>query len=150
MTKLVIHTKINAAPDVCFDLVRRAGAEADENQQIVKGEFTKGQTVTFRSSFLGLRRDLIVEVKQIERPKMFVDEMTTGVFTEFRHVHEFIPQDDTQTLLKDTFEWTSPLGIIGRFFDELFIKKRLEGIVRRRNSRLKEIAENGGREKEAT
>lgn len=137
---LIIETKINALPEVCFELIRKASAAT--SNQIISGEFKKGQSVIFQNSFLGFKQNLTVTVTEFERPKMFVDEMTAGNFKTFRHVHEFILQNDFQTLLKDTFDWTSPFGIVGRIFDEMFLKKRLRKIVVRRNLKLKQIAEN--------
>lgn len=141
MPTLIIETKINKPPEVCFNLIRRAGAET--GNQKINGEFAKGQTVTFQNSFLGFRQNLTVKIIRFEKPKIFVDEMTAGNFKSFRHVHDFILQDDDQTILKDIFEWASPFGIFGRIIDELFIKNRLRKIVVRRNQRLKEIAEQG-------
>jgi hypothetical protein len=140
MPTLIIETRINAVPEICFDLIRRASAETSE-QKII-GEFEKEQIVIFQSSFFGFKQSLTVEVIEFERPKMFVDEMTAGNFKEFRHVHEFNFQKDNETVLKDIFEWTSRFGIFGRMFDEVFLKKRLRKIVIRRNRRLKQIAEN--------
>ncbi len=140
MPTLIIETKINAVPEVCFELIRKAGAET--SSQIIGGEFKKGQSVIFRSSFLGFRQNLTVVITEFQRPKIFVDEMTAGNFKTFRHIHEFTLQNNSRTLLKDTFEWISPFGIFGRIVDEVFLKKRLREIVVRRNRRLKQIAEN--------
>lgn len=140
MPTLNIETKIIASPDVCFDLVRQASAET--NEQKIVGDFKKGQIVIFHSSFLGFKQKLEIKVTEFEKPKIFVDEMLTGNFKAFRHIHEFVLQNDSQTSLKDTFEWISPFGIFGRIVDEVFLKKRLREIVVRRNRRLKQIAEN--------
>lgn len=137
MPTLIIETKINAAPEVCFDSVRRASAETIE--QTITGEFGEGQTVTFQNSFFGFKQNLTVKVTEFKRPRIFIDEMTAGNLKAFRHIHEFILQNGNRTLLKDIFEWTSPLGIFGKIFDNLFLEKRLRKSVTRRNSRLKEI-----------
>lgn len=140
MPTLIIETKINSLPEVCFDLIRTASAET--NQQLIIGDFASGQKVTFQNSLFGFKQNLTVEITGFERPKIFIDEMTAGNFKTFRHVHEFVLQNGSQTLLKDTFEWISPFGIFGRIIDELFLKKRLRETVVGRNQRLKQIAEN--------
>lgn len=139
MPTLKIETEINAAPEVCFDLLRRASAET--TLQTVSGEFGKGQTIIFHNSFLGFKQNLIVIVTEFERPKIFVDEMTAGKFKFFKHTHKFILQNKDQTVLRDIFEWTSPFGVFGKIFDKLLLEKRLRKIVTRRNRRLKEITE---------
>ena len=139
MPTLIIETRINAAPETCFDLIRQASRET--NVQTINGAFEKGQTVTFQSSFLGFEQNLTLEITEFERPKIFIDEMIKGNFKTFRHTHEFTLQNNSQTLLKDVFEWTSPFGIVGRIFDEMFLIKRLRKISLRRNQRLKQISE---------
>lgn len=139
MPTLIIETTINAAPKICFDLVRRASTET--NIQKIIGGFEKAQIVTFYGSFLGFKQDLTLKVTDFERPQIFIDAMTEGNFKSFRHIHEFTLQNDSQTLLKDTFEWSSPFGIFGKIIDKVFLKKRLREIVVRRNQRLKQITE---------
>lgn len=139
MPTLIIETNFNAPPEICFDLLRRASAET--NKQTISGEFADGQTVTFQTSLFGIKQTLTVKVTKFERPNIFIDEMTAGSFKTFRHVHEFNSPQNDQTVLTDTFEWTSPFGIIGQIFDKLFIKTRLQKTAILRNRRLKEIAE---------
>ena len=138
MPRLVIETKINAAPEICFNLIRQASLETGE-QKII-GDFEKGQTVIFQSSFLGFKQNLTVKVTEFEKPRLFIDEMTKGIFKNFCHIHEFILQNNSETLLKDTFQWTAPLRIIGKLFNKL-LEKRLRKIVTLRNEKLKQITE---------
>ncbi len=139
MPTLIVETKINAAPEICFQLVRQASAET--SSQIIHGDFEKGQTITFQSSFFGFKQTLIVEVTEFKKGIFFVDEMTIGNFKEFRHIHEFVLLKDSQTLLKDIFEWKSHFGIFSRIIDEIFLRKQFRKIVVRRNQRLKDISE---------
>ncbi len=107
---------------------------------MVSGEFGIGQRVTFRSKKFGVSRDLTVEVTDFDRPLRMVDEMVNGPFATFRHVHEFI-QQGTGTLIRDTLEWTSPFGVLGKIADGLMLRRTLTKIVRDRNAKLKKLAE---------
>lgn len=139
MTTIAIDTIIEAAAERCFDLVRDPRIQA-EPPPLVSGEFGTGQRVTFRSKKFGVSRDLTVEVTEFDRPRRMVDEMVEGPFAAFTHIHEFIPQGN-RTLMRDTLEWTSPFGILGRIADLVLIKRTLSKIVRGRNDKLKRLAE---------
>lgn len=141
MPILIVETLINASPEVCFDLVRKIASDDDKSRQTANGEFALGQTVTFINSFLGVEQKLTVKVTEFERPSRFTDEMTQGVFKYFKHIHEFISRDN-DTLLKDTFVWTMPLGVLGKIADRLFLENHLRNLVQRRNARLKQAAED--------
>lgn len=139
MPTIVIETLIDAPPERCFDLVRDPRTQA-EPRPVITGEYGVGQRVTFTSRRFGVSRDLKVEVTEFDRPRRMVDEMKEGLFAAFRHIHEFIPHGNG-TLMRDTIEWTSPLGILGKIADGLMLKRTLEKIVRGRNAKLKSLAE---------
>lgn len=146
----VIHleTHIGAPPEVCFDLMRdirlhtETTASTDEKAVggVTEGKIGLGQSVTFEGRHFGMRQRLTVKVVKFERPHLFVDEMTHGRFKSFRHTHRFEP-DGRGTLMTDTLEWTSPLGPLGALVDRLLLKRHLYELVRKRNLRLKQIAE---------
>lgn len=139
MPTIVIETIINALPERCFDLVRDPRIQA-EPRPVITGDFGVGQRVTFTSRKFGVSRDLTVEVTEFDRPLRMVDEMVEGSFAAFSHIHEFIPNGNC-TLMRDTLEWTSPLGILGKIADKLLLERNLTKIVRDRNAKLKTLAE---------
>ena len=57
-----------------------------------------------------------------------------------RHVHEFIPQGKG-TLMRDTVEWKSPLGMLGTIADALFLKRYMHSFITRRALQLKQAIE---------
>jgi ligand-binding SRPBCC domain-containing protein len=65
--------------------------------------------------------------------------MTKGAFKALKHIHEFEPVAGG-TLMRDTIEWISPLGILGRIAD-VFIKRHLRSFLLKRNEMLKQRAE---------
>lgn len=148
MPTIILETKIDAPPEVCFDLMRdiRIHAETTETSGkavagVTEGKIGLGQSVTFEGTHFGLRQRLTVTVVEYERPHRFVDEMTEGGFTSFRHVHEFFPQDGG-TFMRDTLTWTSPFGIFGKIADKLLLERHLRNLVRSRNKKLTELAED--------
>ncbi len=149
MPKFVIETHINASPETCFDLMRdvrlhtETTAQTDERaiSGVTEGMIGLGQTVTFEGTHFGMRQRLTVKVIAFERPTLFVDEMIEGRFKSFKHIHEFMLQDGG-TFMRDTLEWTSPFGIIGRLMDKLLLERHLRDLVSKRNEKLKEIAES--------
>ena len=149
MPKFVLETQIKAPAETCFDLMRDVRLHTQTTSQtneravagVTDGMIGLGQTVTFEGTHFGMRQRLTVKVTAFERPHLFVDEMIEGRFKSFKHIHEFTPQDG-ETLMRDTLEWTSPFGIIGRLVDKLLLERHLRDLVSNRNKKLKEIAES--------
>ena len=63
-----------------------------------------------------------------------------GAFKSFRHEH-FFKQDGAGTLMIDIFTYVSPLGILGRFADNLFLRKYMIKLLEKRNEIIKYYAE---------
>jgi ligand-binding SRPBCC domain-containing protein len=148
MPEIVIETQVNASAEVCFDLIRDARLHTDTTAQtkenaiggLMSGKIGLGQTVTFEGVHFGIRQRLTVKVVEFQRPRLFVDEMAEGVFKSFKHIHEFFPNENG-VLMRDTLYWTAPLGFLGKVADKLFLENHLRKLVRKRNLKLKEIAE---------
>lgn len=66
--------------------------------------------------------------------------MTKGIFKQFQHRHEFT-EDGEFTVMTDVFDYTSPLGQLGRIADNLFLKKYMTRFLIKRNQVIKEFAE---------
>lgn len=140
--ELILETFVAAPPEECFALVRDPRVHT-ETVATYDGEFGMGQRVRFASKTLGIKQVLVVEVTEFDPPHRVTDEMTSGKFCSFRHVHEFFPQGGG-TLMRDTVEWESPLGPLGRLADKLFLERKITHLVSARNSRLKSLAESAG------
>ncbi|HEX9929887.1 MAG TPA: SRPBCC family protein [Pyrinomonadaceae bacterium] len=148
MPEIVLETQINASSEICFDLMRdiRLHTETTAKMKekaiggITSGKIGLGQTVTFEGVHFGIRQRLTVKVVEFERPRLFVDEMTEGVFKSFKHIHEFFP-NEKGVLMRDTLVWTAPLGFLGKIADKVFLENHLRKLVMKRNLKLKEIAE---------
>ncbi len=67
--------------------------------------------------------------------------MVTGAFKRFDHDH-FFEMRGGQTLIKDAFDYDSPLGILGWIADALVVEKHLREILAERNQIIKAAAES--------
>ena len=73
---------------------------------------------------------------------MFVDEMVKGPFQSMKHRHLF-QADEGATLMIDEFDYTSPLGILGKAADFLFLRIYMKMLLTKRNDIIKKVAESG-------
>ena len=149
MPTVVLETEINAPIEVCFDLARdidihcRTTGSTQERAiaGVTSGLIGMGQSVTFEAVHFGVRQRLTSKIVEFERPHRFVDEMMQGAFKKLRHVHEFLPAA-TGTLMRDTLEWTAPLGWLGVIADKLFLEKHMRNFLHELNLNLKQMAES--------
>ena len=153
----VIHltTTITAPIELVFDLARSIDLHIfsleHTNEKAVAGRTSglvqKGETVTWRAKHLAVTQELTSLITDVEPHHYFADELVKGAFKHFKHEHFFEKQKDGTTLMKDVFDYTSPLGILGKLADVLFLKKYMTRLLEQRNHTLKQVAE-GGRWKE--
>ncbi|WP_282941207.1 SRPBCC family protein [Paenibacillus sp. RC67] len=139
---------IDAPVQLCFDLSRSIDIHMEstsETQERAIAGRTSGlielnETVTWEAIHLGVRQRLTVRITEMEAPHRFVDEMVSGAFKRFTHWHEFVPYENG-TLMKDRFDYTSPLGVLGRVADSLFLENYMTRFLRQRNEYIKTTAE---------
>jgi len=76
----------------------------------------------------------------MDPPHSFVDQQVKGPFASFTHQHLFTEMDGGTHLL-DIFEYQSPLGLLERLADILFLKRYMERVLRHRNEEMKYVLE---------
>jgi ligand-binding SRPBCC domain-containing protein len=64
-----------------------------------------------------------------------------GAVRRFRHEHQFLAVEGG-TEMVDIFDYTSPLGLLGRLADGLFLRGYMTRLLRERNGYLKREAES--------
>jgi len=139
---------IYAPRDICFDVARDIDIHTESTSQtneraiggVTSGLIGLNETVTWEAVHFGVKQNLTVRITEFDFPNRFVDEMEKGAFKRFYHVHEFI-EKQTGTLMVDTFDYTSPFGIIGRLADRLFLEQYMKEFLIKRNRYIKKIAE---------
>ncbi|MET4083647.1 ligand-binding SRPBCC domain-containing protein [Pedobacter sp. UYP30] len=149
MPRIEIKTEINADIAIVFDLSRSIDLHklsTEHTNETAIGGKTSGliglnETVTWRAKHFGIYQQLTSKVTDYERPNYFTDEMVKGTFKKFKHEHHF-KSIDGRTLMIDYFDYQSPFGILGKLADTLFLERYLTELLNKRNSVIKEFAEN--------
>jgi ligand-binding SRPBCC domain-containing protein len=145
---------IYAPRDICFDVARdidihtQSTSHTDERAiaGVTSGLIGLNETVTWEAIHFGMKQKLTVRITEYDFPNRFVDEMEKGAFKRFYHVHEFVEKANG-TLMIDTFDYTSPFGVIGKMVDQMFLERYMKEFLITRNRYIKTIAEEKVREK---
>lgn len=148
MARIILRTLIDAPAERCFDLSRsidlhqRSTARTEERAIAgrTSGLIELGETVTWEAKHLGFRQQLTSKITAYEYPNFFVDEMQKGVFKSMYHLHQF-ECDGEKTIMTDDFQFKSPLGLLGKVADVVFLKNYLTQFLLERNQMIKQYAE---------
>lgn len=148
MNTIVLHTKINAPVERCFDLsssidLHKISAFKSKEQAIdgvTEGLIKLNDTVTWRARHFGIWHTMKVEITEFEKPNYFVDEMVKGKFKFMKHKHTFKAEGEG-TLMTDRFEFSSPLGLLGVLVDKMILVKYMTKFLKERNGVIKNFAE---------
>ncbi len=147
---IIIHEIYIEAPiQGCFDLARNVDIHtqttASTGEKAVAGKTSgyleHGDEVTWEAVHFGIKQRLTAKIIHMESPHLFVDIMVKGAFHSFKHTHEFVEQG-TGTMMRDHFEYKSPLGVLGRLADLLFLKSYMTRFLILRAQELKVLAEH--------
>jgi ligand-binding SRPBCC domain-containing protein len=149
MSVIALTTVIRAPRERVFDLARSIDAHQDSTggteeravAGVTRGLIGMDDEVTWEARHFGVRQRMTVRVTAFDRPKHFQDVMISGAFKSMVHDHEFT-EHPTGTLMRDRFEFTSPLGILGRIADWLFLESYMRRFLVSRNEVLKQLAES--------
>ena len=149
MPVIRLETRIAAPKARVFDLSRSIDlhkiSTEHTNEEAVAG-VTAGligehESVTWRARHFGIYQTLTSKITAFQRPEYFVDEMVQGIFKRFKHEHIF-KEESGKTLMIDVFDYESPLGILGKIADWLFLQRYMEGLLEKRNETIKAFAES--------
>jgi ligand-binding SRPBCC domain-containing protein len=149
MPVIELSTVIHAPRERVFDLARSIDAHQDSTRGteeravagVTKGLIGLNEEVTWEARHFGVRQRLTVRVTGFDRPSHFRDVMIAGAFKSMVHDHWFVEHPDG-TLMRDRFEFQSPLGLLGAMADRLFLTTYMRGFIVRRNEVLKQLAES--------
>ncbi len=145
-----VVTVVQAPVNVCFDCARdidlhmRSTAKTGERAiaGVTSGLIEMGEEVTWEAQHFGIRQRLTSRITAFDRPKHFRDSQMGGAFQWYDHDHFFDAIDQTTTEITDRFDYTAPLGWIGRIADMLFLKSYMRRLLEERARFLKQAAEN--------
>jgi ligand-binding SRPBCC domain-containing protein len=148
MPVIDITTEINAPLERVFDLSRSVDlhavstAHTDERAVggVTSGLMTLGQEVTWRARHFGIWMHLTSRITAFEPPVHFRDSLVRGAFRRFDHDH-FFSERGGVTIIRDVFDFQSPLGILGRIVDFLLLTRYMKKFLVTRNAAIKAAAE---------
>ncbi|MGI8786518.1 MAG: SRPBCC family protein [Pyrinomonadaceae bacterium] len=149
MPIIKLETNINAPAERVFDLARSIDlhkttmSKYDERAVagVTSGLINLGETVTWEATHFGVRQKLTSKITAFDRPRYFRDSMIAGAFKRFDHDH-FFEERGAETLIKDVFDYDSPLGILGKIADALVVENYLREMLEERNRIVKAAAES--------
>jgi len=149
MPRIEIRTEIKSKKEIVFDLSRSIDlhkiSTEQTNEEAIAGK-TSGliemnESVTWRAKHFGVYQKLTSKITEFDKPNYFVDEMQKGAFKEFKHEHHFVELNGG-TLMTDIFNYKSPLGVLGKLADKIFLEKYMTELLTERNRVVKEFAES--------
>jgi ligand-binding SRPBCC domain-containing protein len=143
-----LETWINAPIGRCFDLSRDIDLHMQSTahtHEIAVAGVTKGligldEEVTWEATHFGIRQRLTSRITAYRRPFHFRDSQVRGPFRRFDHDH-FFSEVDGGTLMRDVFDFESPLGTIGDLANRIYLRRYMTILLERRNKLIKEVAE---------
>ena len=149
MPKIELKTEINANIELVFDLSRSIDlhkiSTEKTNETAIAGKTSGlielGESVTWRAKHFGIYQKLTSKITEYNRPNYFTDEMISGAFDRFKHEHHF-ENINGKILMMDIFDYKSPLGILGKLADTMFLKKYMTKLLSERNRIVKKFAES--------
>jgi ligand-binding SRPBCC domain-containing protein len=141
---------IDAPIDRCFDLARSVDVHlqstASTEERAVAGVTTGlmglGDTVTWEARHLGVRQRLTTRITAYDRPSHFRDSQVRGAFARFDHDHYFESMPNGRTRMRDVFDYTAPLGLLGVLADRLFLTNYMRRFLLRRSQVIAHLAES--------
>ncbi len=148
MEEIHLEMKVMADIKICFDLARNIDFHTQSLQHSkekavsgkTSGLIELGETVTWEAIHFGIKQRLTSKITEYDAPNYFVDEMVSGVFKSFRHEHHFQKEGD-YTIIRDKFSFESPLGLLGKIANKIFLKRYMINLLKTRNEFLKKEAE---------
>jgi len=150
MPRIVLVTEIAAPIDKVFDISRNIDvhqqSQAKNRERVIAGRTSglieEGEEVTWEAVHFGVRQRLTSRITAMKRPTHFRDSMVTGAFKRLDHDHNFVTESDGRTRMTDVFDYTSPLGLLGRMADTIFLKRYMRRLLEERNAIIKCMAES--------
>jgi ligand-binding SRPBCC domain-containing protein len=149
MPVISLETRIEAPIELCFDLSRNIELHMRSTQStreiaiagVTKGLINLGEEVTWEATHFGTRQRLTSKITAFDRPNHFRDSQVQGAFRRFDHDHYFETIADRTTLMRDVFDYDSPLGYLGKLADTLFLESYMRRFLSKRNLLIKRVAE---------
>ena len=151
MPRIELVTDITAPIGRVFDLARSIDvhqqSQTKHREKAVAGRTSglieAGEDVTWEAVHFGIRQRLTSRIDAMTPPVHFRDSMVAGAFAGFVHDHHF-EELPGGTRMTDVFDYTAPLGRLGRLANRLFLERYMRRLLEERNEVIRRLAEDGG------
>jgi ligand-binding SRPBCC domain-containing protein len=148
MPFIQLTTFIEAPAERVFDLSRsidlhKSSMTKYEEKPIagtINGLINLGEEVTWKAKHFYKERILKVRITAMQKPFSFIDEQVQGSFKLMKHEHFFKPCDNG-TIMIDQFYFDLYNGLLGKWFNLLFVTRYIKRLLEERNSVIKTVAE---------
>ncbi|MFP1603633.1 SRPBCC family protein [Microbacterium sp. 2216-1] len=143
MPRFVLERFVPAAPSEVFDVSLDVGlhlaSQRSHREHVAAGRtagmLEEGEQITWSARHFGVRFRMTSMVFDVDRPHLFRDRQTAGPFASFAHAHEFSGVDGG-THMRDTIDFRSPLGWVGRIVDAAVMRRHLIAVITERNDAI--------------
>jgi len=147
--RIEFSTRVLAPRERCFDLARSIDVHVESTAStgeqaiagVTSGLIGLGEQVTWRARHLGVWQTLTTKITAFDRPAHFRDSMLEGAFARFDHDH-FFETDRETCVMRDVFDFDSPLGPLGRLVDRLYLDGYMRSFLLERNELIRAVAES--------
>lgn len=148
--RFVKESRIAAPPEVVFAFHESPGALERLTPPWERVEFLEGGESIRPGARLVLsvpvgpfRMRWVAEHTEYEPGRMFADRQVEGPFASWYHRHLCLDDGRGGTLLRDEVDYQPPLGPLGRFLGQAFIRSKLEKMFDYRHEVTRQIVEAG-------
>jgi len=144
------ETRIDAAPETVFAFHESPGVFRklvppweDVRVESEPAALEPGSRVVLRTKFGPFSMRWVAEHTEYIPGKLFADRQVSGPFAYWYHRHQFEPDGQGGTLLRDEVEFRLPLGRLGELLALRFVESRLKRMFDFRHAVTKEFIESG-------
>jgi ligand-binding SRPBCC domain-containing protein len=149
MQHITLERTITANAQTCFDAARNIGLHLESTAQTHEivvsnkksGLCELGEFITCEGKHFGITQQFTSEITKMEFSYFLEDKMKKGAFKSFRHEHYFEDTHNEVTMTDHLF-YEVPLGVLGKIFDGLILRKYLVSLLQKRNEIIKHYCEN--------
>ena len=100
-----------------------------------------GDRTTWSARFFGVRFSMTTRIGDFAPPTSFGDQLTRGLLRRFAHVYRFTPRPDGGCVMSDELTVEAPLGPLGRMFEQAYLARKMQTLVRQRLEHIRRVAE---------
>jgi uncharacterized protein len=103
-----------------------------------KERIEQGVVLKYKLHQLGIPVFWVAKIEEWVPNHYFVDVQISGPFAEYRHKHT-LQQTEGGTLILDELEYRLPLGLVGAFFGNFWVRRMLKKTFEFRKMRMEQI-----------